>query len=267
MYADALSELRTARRMTGSNIHLPVMADSERGLGRPERALELAHSPESRTLDRNSKIELLIVESGARTDRGEHEAAVVVLQVPELDTPANSPTLARLRFAYSEALNRAAREREAETWRERAMDSDRDGTADLYAEVDDDEIIDLLDGDEDDEDSADDAIEGTAASAHEEGADDVHNRGADDVHTPARDDVPKSPRDDARTPAANAAEEDDEDLNQNATGNVKGDVITTEIDSSGGAQFTDAEVTGPTLATPTGPAPLPKFESVAKDEA
>ena len=270
MYADALSELRTARRMTGSNIHLPVMADSERGLGRPERALELAHSPESRTLDRNSKIELLIVESGARTDRGEHEAAVVVLQVPELDTPANSPTLARLRFAYSEALNRAAREREAETWRERAMDSDRDGTADLYAEVDDDEIIDLLDGDEDDqadEDSADDAIEGTAPSAQEEGADDVHNRGADDVHTPARDDVPKSPRDDTRTPAANAAEEDDEDLNQNATGNVKGDVITTEIDSSGGAQFTDAEVTGPTLATPTGPAPLPKFESVAKDEA
>jgi len=153
-YADALAELRTARRMTGSSIHLPVMADSERGLGRPERALELAHSPEARTLDRNSKIELLIVESGARADLGEHEAAVVVLQVPELDSPANSPTLARLRYAYSEALNRAEREKEAATWRERAMASDQDGTADLYARDDDDgEILDLMDdADEDQED-------------------------------------------------------------------------------------------------------------------
>ena len=137
---------------------MPVMADSERGLGRPERALELAHSPEARTLDRNSKIELLIVESGARADLGEHDAAVVVLQVPELDTPANSPTLARLRYAYSEALNRAEREKEAATWRERAMASDQDGTADLYArdEDDDGEIVDLMDdADEDQSDSED----------------------------------------------------------------------------------------------------------------
>ena len=154
MYAEALSELRTARRMTGSNVHLPVMADSERGLGRPERALEVAHSPEARTLDRNSRIELLIVESGARTDLGEHDAAVVVLQVPELDTQTNSPTLARLRFAYSEALNRAAREREAATWRERAMDSDRDGTAELYADQDDDDV-DILDLQDDDENADD----------------------------------------------------------------------------------------------------------------
>jgi hypothetical protein len=237
MYAEALSELRTARRMTGSSIHLPVMADSERGLGRPERALELAHSPESRTLDRDSKIELLIVESGARSDLGEHDAAVVVLQVPELDTPANSPTLARLRFAYSEALNRAAREREAATWRERAMDSDRDGTADLYAAVEDDEIIDLED--EDDEAPADSVV--------------VQNEDQDD-----EDDEDEDEEED---------EEDEEDLNQNEARNVKGDVITTENPSSGGAQFTDAEVTGPTSASPTGPAPLPRFEFDAKGEA
>jgi len=81
---------------------------------------------------------------------------VVVLQIPELDTPSNSPTLARLRYAYSEALNRAAREREAATWRERAMDSDRDGTASLYAE-EDDEIVDLLEGDEDENENVADA--------------------------------------------------------------------------------------------------------------
>jgi len=38
-------------------------------------------------------------------------------------------------------------------------------------------------------------------------------------------------------------------------------------ESSGGAQFTDTEVTGPTSATPTGPAPLPRFESEAKGDA
>ena len=286
MYADALSELRTARRMTGSSIHLPVMADSERGLGRPERALELAHSPEARTLDRNSKIELLIVESGARNDLGQHDAAVVVLQVPELDTPANSPTLARLRFAYSEALNRAAREREAATWRERAMDSDTDGTADLYATVDDEEIIDLLEGDDDDESDDQDVQSG---GVRDQTADDVQNDdvqnggvngGVNDVHDEDDDEDQEDDDEDEDQDQDDEDHDDDqddddqddevdqevvEDVNQNVPGNVKGNVI--ENESSGGAQFTDTEVTGPASASPTGPAALPKFESEVKGDA
>jgi len=270
MYAEALSELRTARRMTGSNVHLPVMADSERGLGRPERALELAHSPEGRTLDRNSKIELLIVESGARSDLGEHDAAVVVLQVPELDTPANSPTLARLRFAYSEALNRAAREREAEAWRERAMDSDRDGTAALYAPVDEDEIIDLEDDEAGDDETAGEAV--LAGSADLQSADDADEDDDDaddeddDVQDSDADGVQNSDQDDAADDEEDH-QEDGDDLNRNVVRHVKENVITTENPSSGGAQFTDAEVTGPTSASPTGPAPLPKFEFDAKGDA
>jgi tetratricopeptide (TPR) repeat protein len=259
-YADALSELRTARRVNGSNVHLPVMADSERGLGRPERALDLAHSPEARTLDRNSKIELLIVESGARTDLGEHDAAVVVLQIPELDSPTNSPTLARLRFAYSEALNRAAREREAQTWRERAMDSDRDGTADLYAELDD-EIIDLEDGEyEDGEDDADgdDVALGDTDAADVPGADGT----SADLATDA-DEAADADEDDEDV---DELEEDGPVVNQNDAGDVKENVIADGTESNGGAQFTDAVSTGPKSATPTGPAPLPKFESEVKDE-
>lgn len=264
MYADALSELRTARRMTGSNIHLPVMADSERGLGRPERALELAHSPEARTLDRNSKIELLIVESGARNDLGEHDAAVVVLQVPELDTQANSPTLARLRFAYSEALNRAAREREAATWRERAMDSDRDGTADLYAAVDEDEIIDLLEDDEDETDETQDDGQDEARGVVREATE------ADETEDEIQDDDLDETEDDVHNEADNVQnegeEEDAEGVNQNGIPNVKGGVIANENEGGGGAQFTDAEITGPTSAQPTGPAPLPRFESEVKGD-
>jgi hypothetical protein len=151
------------------------MADSERGLGRPERALEIAHSAEARRLDRDGRIELLIVESGARTDLGEHDAAVVVLQIPELDSPQSSPALARLRYAYSEALNRAAREKEADAWRARAMADDHAGAANLYApEYDDGDIIDLLE-DEDDEPGD----EGQHEAPHE-GGDEGRDEGRDE---------------------------------------------------------------------------------------
>ena len=43
-YALALRELRTYRRITGRNDQLPMMVDSERGLGRPEKALEEGRS-------------------------------------------------------------------------------------------------------------------------------------------------------------------------------------------------------------------------------
>ncbi|MBD5787721.1 hypothetical protein IF650_16275 [Cellulosimicrobium terreum] len=78
-YADALRELRTVRRLNGSSEHLAVMADCERGLGRPERALALAASEEAATLDDVARTELAIVVSGARVDLGELDAALAVL--------------------------------------------------------------------------------------------------------------------------------------------------------------------------------------------
>lgn len=86
-YAEALRELRTVRRLNGSSEHLPIMADCERGLGRPERALALAASDEARTLDDVGRTELAIVVSGARVDLGELDAALAVLsQVPPAGT-------------------------------------------------------------------------------------------------------------------------------------------------------------------------------------
>jgi tetratricopeptide (TPR) repeat protein len=78
-FAEALRELRTVRWLNGSSEHLPLMADAERGLGRPERAIALAASEEARTLDAAGRTELAIVVSGARSDLGEHEAAIAVL--------------------------------------------------------------------------------------------------------------------------------------------------------------------------------------------
>lgn len=129
-YAEALTELRTARRMSGSSAHLPVLADAERGLGRPERAIALAGGPEARSLDRDAQLELRIVAAGARRDLGQPDAAVVTLQVPELRSVQATPGLVRLRYAYADALLAAGRGDEAEAWFARAAESDLEGETD-----------------------------------------------------------------------------------------------------------------------------------------
>jgi tetratricopeptide (TPR) repeat protein len=129
-YATALAELRAVRRMTGTPEHLPVMADCERGLGRPERALALAADPDVRRLDVASQVELRIVVSGARRDLGEPGAAVVALQGPALDSTTLHPWSARLWYAYAEALLADGRRDEAVQWFSAVASVDEDGETD-----------------------------------------------------------------------------------------------------------------------------------------
>ena len=110
-WAEALTELQAGRRMTGRNDYLPLMADSERGLGRLDRALDLVHSAEAKRLPRAAQIELRIVESGIRRDQGLADAAVLALQVPELTDGKQRPWSGRLFYAYGEALLAANRPR------------------------------------------------------------------------------------------------------------------------------------------------------------
>jgi tetratricopeptide (TPR) repeat protein len=129
-WAEALGELRAARRMGGGPGHLAVMADIERALGRPERALELSRGPEVRELDQAESIELAIVAAGARRDLGEVDAAVVSLQIPELDPARRDPWSARLFYAYADNLFAAGRESDALQWFVHAADVDEDGETD-----------------------------------------------------------------------------------------------------------------------------------------
>lgn len=138
-WAESLSELRTARRLTGDPEHLAVMADCERALGRPDRALLVAGDPQAGTLAPAARVELLIVASGARRDQGHADAAVVSLQVAALEGPVR-PWTARLRYAYADALLDAGREDEARQWFGRAAEVDEHG------ETDADERILQLDG-------------------------------------------------------------------------------------------------------------------------
>jgi len=123
-WADALTELRAARRLTGRGSYLPLMADCERALGRLDRALELVTGPESAGLDRATTIELRIVESGIRRDQGFPEAAAAALQVPELTDGRVRPEFARLFYAYADALLDAGREDEARGWFGKAAAAD-----------------------------------------------------------------------------------------------------------------------------------------------
>jgi tetratricopeptide (TPR) repeat protein len=120
-YGEALREFRTYRRISGSNVHLPVMADCERGLGRPDRALDMVRSPEAQDLDAPGKVELAIVASGARADLNQLDAAVAELEIPQLDINRAFSYSPRLFRAYAEALTAVGRTEEAEKWARQAV--------------------------------------------------------------------------------------------------------------------------------------------------
>ncbi|MEU7426697.1 hypothetical protein [Streptomyces sp. NPDC040750] len=147
-YSEALAEFRAARRMSGSADLWPVMADCERGLGRPEKALDMAGAPEVQKLDKAGQVEMRLVAAGARRDMGQLDAAIVTLQSPELASNSVQPWTARLRYAYADALLAGGREGEAREWFAKAVEADRDGSTDAsdrLAEIDGVEFMDALD--------------------------------------------------------------------------------------------------------------------------
>lgn len=129
-WAEALSELRAARRITGHSGHLAVLADCERALGRPERALALGDDPAVPSLTQEERVELVIVLSGARRDLGQPDAAVLLLQGPAERTRRARPWSARLWYALADALLDAGRAEEARRWFAAAADADENGATD-----------------------------------------------------------------------------------------------------------------------------------------
>lgn len=194
-WAEALSELRAARRLTGSEDYLPIMVDSERALGRLDRALALIREADSSTLDRATQIELRIVESGIRRDLGNVDAAVVVLQVPELTGGRLRPWSARLFYAYADALLAAGRDDEARDAFARAAAADPAGETDAAERLDELDGVALEDlADEDDAATEDAAMEDTAIDEMAAETDDVRGEKA----TPREDSGEETtPRDDS----------------------------------------------------------------------
>jgi tetratricopeptide (TPR) repeat protein len=170
-WAEALTELQAGRRMTGRNDYLPLMADSERGLGRLDRALDLVHSAEAKRLPRAAQIELRIVESGIRRDQGLADAAVLALQVPELTDGKQRPWSARLFYAYGEALLAAGRTEAAREAFSRAVVADEDEQTDALARLDELDGINITDLEDDEDEDENDDLEGDDDLDDESGED------------------------------------------------------------------------------------------------
>lgn len=126
-YAEALSELRAAKRMNGATAYLPIMADCHRALGNPDQALKLAKSPSVPNFEPEAKAEMTIVEAGARRDMGQLDAALRTLELAPLQSKSRAAWVVRLRYAYADTLEAAGRDTDALAWFHRtyAIDSDQ----------------------------------------------------------------------------------------------------------------------------------------------
>jgi len=134
-WAQALAELRAARRMGSKSPLLPLIADCERGIGRPERAIELSRSPEAAKLTGDDADELRIVVAGARSDLGQHEQALALLSTPPLDPSRTGQTAVRLFYVYAETLLALGRNQDALQWFINAAAADVEGQTDAEERI------------------------------------------------------------------------------------------------------------------------------------
>jgi hypothetical protein len=114
---------------------LPLIADCERGVGRPERAIELAKSPEAAELTGDDADELRIVVAGARSDLGQNDKALAILSTPQLDRTRTGQAAARLFYVYAETLLAMGRETDALQWFINAAAADVEGVTDAEERI------------------------------------------------------------------------------------------------------------------------------------
>jgi hypothetical protein len=215
-FAEALRELRTVRRLNGSSEHLPIMADCERGLGRPERAVALWASPEAEGLDAIGRTELAMVVSGARLDLDDPDAALAVLSDVEVG-PARGLLAARVAQARADALRAGGRDAEAEaalapfpaTLLAQASGEVEEEDDVILFDLDDEEDLAEDDSAEDDADAIDDAAE-TDEADDEPGEDepDDDEDGADEAATDEAEDLIEADADVTDEPTSTSTEDE-----------------------------------------------------------
>lgn len=138
-FALALRELLTHRRLTGSNDQLPLIVDSERGMGRPEKALEAISGVDRAKLPVGVRINLAIVVSGARLDLGQAKQAKQELEIPELSPKTVYPQSPLLFRSYAEVLRELGQD--ADEWErladraQQALDNADGEVFELFEEI------------------------------------------------------------------------------------------------------------------------------------
>lgn len=165
-YSEALRELRTYRRMSDDYTHVPLEADSERGLGRPEKALRFIDGIPLQRLKPEGQIELALVTSGARAETGNSEGGLSVLEKIIVD---NLPEelAARVQLIKADRLEELGRTDEAvelrATWAPIYEDEGGDIMVDLDEVLDDADPAPVVESDEEssDGDTPDDSYDFT----------------------------------------------------------------------------------------------------------
>ena len=115
-YEEALREVRAMRRLRGDLSLRAIEADCERGLGRPERAIEIIDQTDTSQLDLAEQVELVLVSSGARADLGQNEVGLVIVDdaIVALGEDADPEFLRRLMSVQADRLRELGRDEEAD---------------------------------------------------------------------------------------------------------------------------------------------------------
>jgi tetratricopeptide (TPR) repeat protein len=113
-WREALSELNTYRRLSGRADQNHLIADAERALGRPERAVPLAEEAlAARGVPIEAKAEAVIVAASALADMGRFDQAIGLLRRVRTRDDVARPEVIRVWYVIADVLERAGRPREA----------------------------------------------------------------------------------------------------------------------------------------------------------
>ena len=206
-YKLALREFRTAYRMNGFLDYLPFIADCERGVGEPKKAVELALSDEGKQLHGAPKVEMFLVYAGALGDLEMWDKAIEVVHT--VGRSQGLPGEYRMRAVQAEQyfLEEAGRSKEAEQ-----LNDLLDRLEDQYADEEIDENSDDVVIDHDLEDITDDSdvLEKLGIDPDEaQYAPDPEQEYGDEDDEAEDGDAESDEADETETDSANDAEADD----------------------------------------------------------
>jgi tetratricopeptide (TPR) repeat protein len=112
-WREALTELRAYKRMTGRADENHLIADCERALGRPDRAVPLAEEALRAKVPNDVKAESVIVAASALADLGRFEEALAMLRRLRAKDDVAREYAMRIWYVTGEVLTRLGRDGEA----------------------------------------------------------------------------------------------------------------------------------------------------------
>lgn len=113
-WREALTELQAYRRMSGRADQNHLIADCERGVGRPERAVPLAEEALSaRGVPIEAKAEAVIVAASALADMGRFDQALGLLRRVRTRDDVARPEVLRVWYVIADISEKAGRKKEA----------------------------------------------------------------------------------------------------------------------------------------------------------